>query len=348
MANENKGLGLIETKGQFQVRGIVSGTEKDNFFKQITTKSDKQMRMINFGVEFKPDAKMYVGFNGMEQDYVYFSKQVKDENGKTKNETEKVPWKDRFTFKKEGFRPIGVNVGVVKKTDDKGNEVNDKKVLHQYDACKEIGDNLVDDVSVFIKGNITYSTYEGKHQTRFEPNQISLCKPVDFEDESFAPMANFQQKIIFMGITPNEDKTKFMVEAKIVTYNTIEDAEFVILDSKLAALFKKNLKPYMSIEVWGDINVEKNEEEVSEDDGWGEKNQMKRTNSPDIRELVIKGADPKSIDKEVYSQENLDAAIEKLKNNKKAKEEYNGGESSDGWGSVSQLTEGEDDEDDPW
>lgn len=348
MANE-KGLGINETKGQFQVIGIVSGTDKDNFYKQITTKNDKPMRMINFGVEFKSDSKIYVGFNGMEQEYVYFSKQTKDDNGKTKTETEKVNWRDRFTYKKEGFRPIGVNVGVTKIIDDKGKEVNDKKVLHQYDACKEIGDNLIDGVSVFVKGNITYSTYEGKHQTRFEPNQVSLCKPVDFENQEFVPMANFQQRIIFMGIKPNEDKTKFIVDAKIVTYNTIEDAEFVIVDSKLATLFKKNLKPYTSIDVWGDISVEKNETEVEEDDGWGEVNPMKRTNSPDIRELIIKGADPKSIDKEVYSQDKLDEAIEKLKNNKKAKEEYEGSESSDGWGSVSQFSDNDTtDEDEPW
>ena len=347
MANE-KGLGLIETKGQYQVRGIVSGTKKDNFFKQITTKNDKQMRMINFGVEFKPDAKVYIGLNGMEQEYVYFSKQEKDENGKTKTEVEKVPWKDRFTFKKEDFRLIGVNIGVEKITDDKGKEVNNKKVLHQYDACKELDDNLVDEVSVFVKGNITYSTYEGKHQTRFEPNQISLCKPVDFESEEFSPMANFQQRIIFMEIKPNEDKTKYIVDAKIVTYNTIEDAEFIIVDTKLANLFRKNLKPYTSIEVWGDINVEKNESEIEEDDGWGETNPMKRTNSPDIRELIIRGADPKSIDKEIYSQDKIDEAIEKLKNNKKAKEEYNGSESSDGWGSVSQFSNDDTDEDEPW
>ena len=44
-------------------------------------------------------------------------------------DTQEVAWNDRYTFDKEGYRMIGVNVGVKKIVDKKGNEVNDKKVL---------------------------------------------------------------------------------------------------------------------------------------------------------------------------------------------------------------------------
>ncbi len=33
---KNTGLGLQETKGSFQLRGTVTGTEKDNFYKELT------------------------------------------------------------------------------------------------------------------------------------------------------------------------------------------------------------------------------------------------------------------------------------------------------------------------
>lgn len=40
--------------------------------------------------------------------------------------------------------------------------------------------------------------------------------------------ALWTQVIIFTGVKPTEDKSEFVVSAKIVTYNTIEDAEFYI------------------------------------------------------------------------------------------------------------------------
>lgn len=352
-SKNNRLFDLPETKGQFQVRGIVSGTDKDNFYKELTIKNNKPMRMVNFGLQFDKEVTMYAGFNGMEQDNVYFSATEKTEDGKSKTIVEKVPWKDRFTFKKEGFRPIGVNIGVKKILDEKGKKVNDKKVLSQYDACKEVGDNLQDGESVFVKGNITYSTYENKHQTRFEPNQISLCKPVDFEAEDFQKMANFQQKIIFVGITPNEDKTKFSVAAKIVTYKTIEDAEFVILNPALAMQFKKALKPYSAIDVWGDISVEKHIEETEVTDVWGAQNEMKRASAPTTRELVITGADPNSIEKEVYSESAIDAAIEKIKASKQTKEEFYGKDkkkdaASGGWGGDLPFDTDDDDDTTGW
>lgn len=333
MANEAKGLGIKETKGQFQVRGIITGTEKENFYRELTTRNDKPMRIVNFGIQIDNDATMYAGFNGMEQEFVYFSKSEKGDDGKKKTIVEKVAWKDRFTFKKEGFRPIGVNLGITKIVDDKGKEINDKKVLAQYDACKEISDNLIDGESVFIKGNITYSTYDGKHQTRFEPNQISLCKPVEFDQDDFKKAANFQQTIVFMGIAPNDDKTKFTVSAKIVTYNSIEDAEFIILDHSLATQFKKALKPYQAIDVWGDISVEKHTEEAEIKDVWGTQNEMKKVSAPTTRELIITGADPTSIEKEIYSEEAMNEALERLKSKKQTNDEFYGKEfKNSDWG----------------
>ena len=48
---KNDGLGLQKTEGNFQLRGIITGTEKDKFYTEMTTKTGKPMRMVNFGVE---------------------------------------------------------------------------------------------------------------------------------------------------------------------------------------------------------------------------------------------------------------------------------------------------------
>lgn len=338
---KKKGLGLPQTKGTFQVRGKVIGTSKDKFYVEKMTKNNKPWRSVNFGVQFDNDATLYVGTNGMERDVVYFSKKLED--GKT--DVKKIPWKDRFNYHEEGYRMIGVNVGVVKTTDENGNAVNDKKTLTDYDSCKEISDHLRDDMSVFVKGNLEFSTYQDSHRTKFVTSQVSLTKDdVDFEKEEFHPVADFTQMIVFMGVTPNKEKTRATVEAKIVTYDTIEDAEFIIEDMNLARMFAKQLKPYTGIKVWGRISVEKDTEEVETTDCWGKKNNMDKVNSPTIRELIIDGADPNSIDTGTFTESEIDKAIEEMKAAKAAENDFGGSENG-GWGTVQHGSEdGMDDE----
>lgn len=338
---KKKGLGLPQTKGTFQVRGKVIGTSKDKFYVEKMTKNNKPWRSVNFGVQFDNEKTLYVGTNGMERDVVYFSKKLED--GKT--DVKKIPWKDRFNYHEEGYRMIGVNVGVVKTTDENGNAVNDKKTLTDYDSCKEISDHLRDDMSVFVKGNLEFSTYQDSHRTKFVTSQVSLTKDdVDFEKEEFHPVADFTQMIVFMGVTPNKEKTRATVEAKIVTYDTIEDAEFIIEDMNLARMFAKQLKPYTGIKVWGRISVEKDTEEVETTDCWGKKNNMDKVNSPTIRELIIEGADPNSIDTGTFTESEIDKAIEEMKAAKAAENDFGGSENG-GWGTVQHGSEdGMDDE----
>lgn len=338
---KKKGLGLPQTKGTFQVRGKVIGTSKDKFYVEKMTKNNKPWRSVNFGVQFDNEKTLYVGTNGMERDVVCFSKKLED--GKT--DVKKIPWKDRFNYHEEGYRMIGVNVGVVKTTDENGNAVNDKKTLTDYDSCKEISDHLRDDMSVFVKGNLEFSTYQDSHRTKFVTSQVSLTKDdVDFEKEEFHPVADFTQMIVFMGVTPNKEKTRATVEAKIVTYDTIEDAEFIIEDMNLARMFAKQLKPYTGIKVWGRISVEKDTEEVETTDCWGKKNNMDKVNSPTIRELIIEGADPNSIDTSTFTEAEIDKAIEEMKAAKAAESDFGGSENG-GWGTVQHGSEdGMDDE----
>lgn len=343
---KTSGLGIQETKGSFQIRGIVTGTSKDSFYKEIKTKSNKPMRMINFGVNIDKDKAVYVSLNGMEKDNVFFSKS----EGKGKDRrtvTEKVAWKDRLSFKKEGFRPIGVNLGIVKTMDANGNEVNDKQTKFEYDACKYISDNLKDDVFVFVKGKLEFSTYNDSHQTRYTPNQISLCKPVDFDAEDFEVLGDFEQVIVFMGIAKNENGT-FTVTAKIVTYNSVEDTEFMIENPKLARTLK-TLKPYTALKVYGHIKVEHDTEviEEDEDDGWGEANPMERINNPTTRTLVITGADKNSVDTYTYSEEIIGEAVAKMNSDKNAAKDF-GDSSDDDWGSADIKSSGSNDEDDEW
>ena len=356
----NKMFDFPQTKGSFQVRGIVNGVEKDSFYVEKQTRTGKEFRMINFGVEYDDKKTIFPTLNGMPRDKVYFSKKDKD-TGNT--DTKAIAWKDRIKKAPEGYRMIGVLAGLQKIKDENGKVRNDNKTLTEYDACEYISENLQDGDSVFVKGNLEFGSYTNKdgevsRTTKFVPTQISLCQnDVDFEAEDYAPAHDFTQTIVFVGIDQERENDKptgrFVVDAKIVNYNSIESAEFIIEDAKLAKQMRSGLKPYNSIQVHGHINVVNNVEDVNDeedDDCWGESNDMdnKRVFAPTHRELIITGAKPSTIDKETYTEKAIDEAIKKVNASKKAEQDFTGKAEStsnvdDDWGD-----DASDDEDEPW
>lgn len=314
----NRIFDLPETKGSFQVQGVVLGMEKDSAFDEKLTKTKKKMRFAKFGVKTSKDNTIYIDLNGMVKDAVYFGKRDKNTG---KNETKKVLWDQRNTFKEEGFRMMGVNLGIEQFIDDAGKKQNKKKVLAEFDACEYIAKTLKDDDSVFVKGKIEFSSFtnnkgEMSRNSKFIPNQISALKsPVDLESEDYKEKSDFTQTIIFMGADLDESDTsdkKGLIQAKVVTYSTIEDVEFIVRDKTLFQTLKKNLKPYTSIQIHGKIINKVLSEEV-ETNSWGQANPMQQTNKTYVRELEIIGANPDTIDIETYTKENIEEALRVIK-----------------------------------
>lgn len=349
---------LPETKGTFQCKGIVNGVERDRFYTDKKTQTNKDFRAVNFGCEYNDSTSMYMSLNGMPQPDVYFSKRNKD-TGKT--ETKKVAWANRNKFNEDGFRMIGVNLGLTKTTDKDGKVVNDKKTMHSFDACKYIKENMKDDMSVFIRGNVEFSSYSDKEgnvrrSTKYIPNQISLCKEVDFNEFDGVdnkPVHDFTQTIVYTGIEKEKENEKdtgrFVVSAKIITYSDIVDTQFIILDQKLAGLFKKNLKPYYAITVHGRIEVTHLVQDADEDDGWGEANAMNTVVAPTRTEMVITGATPSTIDKETYTEKNVAEAVKKIKASKTAEQNFSGKANNNDDDDDSDWGEADsDDGDEPW
>lgn len=353
----NRIFELQETKGTFQVRGIVNGVARDKFYTSKKTKTNKDFRAVNFGCAYDDQKSVYLNLNGMPQQNVYFSKK-NQYTGKT--ETKAVPWANRHKLDPDGYRMIGMNLGLTKTVDSEGKEVNDKKTMHQFDACDYIKENLKDNMSVFIKGNLDFSSYmDGENNIRrsikYVPGQISLCKTVEFDkydDDKNKPIHNFTQTIVFTGIEKEQendrDTGRFVLSAKIVTYSDIVDTQFIVTDAKLASLFKKNLKPYHAIEVSGRIEVSHSVETVEEEDCWGEKNAMDNVAAPTKTEMIITGAKPSSIDRETYSEKNVAEAVKKVRAAKTAEQNFSGkattaSTDTSGWGE-----DYEDDDSDPW
>ena len=340
---------LPQTRGSFQVSGLVSGCEKNNFYTEKDTKTGRSMHMVSFGVKInQDDDTVFVGLNGTKNDTVYFNRRADKEKG-ILSDTKAVPWADRYSFEAEGYNLIGVRTGVERKKNENGKEENVRKTLTPYDACEEIAAHLRDDHSVFVRGDLEYSQFGGTHRTRFNINQVSRTRDIDMEAEGFAQNAKFTQPIVFMGIAPDPENNRAIVEAKVVGYENIEDIELFVYDKALASLFKKNLKPYTYINVWGDIQVTSNTESVDNSGVWGTQNSMTATSSPVSRDLVITGADPTTIDTSTYSADVIDEAIAKIAAKNQAKNDY--GSSASPWGTASSessldITVGDDEE--PW
>lgn len=354
----NRIFELPETKGNFQAKGIISGVEKDRFYTDKKTSNNKDFRAVNFGCEYNDKQTIYMNLNGMPQQEVYFSKRNQDTG---KSETKKVAWANRNKFNEDGWRMIGVNLGIVKTTDKDGKVVNDKKTMHSFDACEYIKKNLKDDMSAFIRGNIDFSSYTDKEgnvrrSVKYVPNQISLCKDVDFSeynDVDNKPVHDFTQTIVYTGIDKerenDKDTGRFVVTAKIITWSDIVDTQFIITDAKLAGMFKKNLKPYTAISVHGRIEVSHSIQEESDDDGWGEANAMTAVAAPTKTEMIITGATPSTIDRTTYTEKNVAEAIKAIKVSKTAEQNFSGkannnDDDDEDWGAAADDT----DDSEPW
>lgn len=346
-------ISLPVTKGEFKVRGTVKGTTKNNFFEEKTTKSGKPMNLVKFGVQVSEDSTVYLDLNGMARDSVYFYKRPEEKGGK--GEVKEVAWANRKTFNEEGFELIGLRLGLEKVINEKGQEVNDNKTYTEYDACEKILETLMEDDSVFVRGNIEYSSFTNAkgdmiRGTKFVPAQISgTAKPIDFTEEDFEVTSDFQQVIVITGTRKDDsdpEDVKGIVEAKIVNYSTIEDAEFVCRNQKLFKTLKTKIKPFTALKVWGDINNKVLTEEVEEDDAWGSKNSFTQVQRTFIRELVITGADPDTIDTETYSEKAIEEAMSIINANNNAKSEFGTKEGND-WGSNIKSSD-DSDEDDGW
>lgn len=341
---------LPQTKGEFQIRGNASGVLKSNFFTTKKTKNNNDMNLLNFGVKFDEGQTAYLTLNGMVNKSVYYY-------SATEKKTKEVAWKVRDIAPGDGYRLIGVNVGLETIEDENGNTVNDKKTLTDYDAAKYVSEHLKDDMPIFTRGALEFDSFTDKdgnvkRSTRLVPNQVSLCsKPIDFDDEEFKMLADFKTTIVFESIEKErDDKEKetgrFIVNALNIGYSNITNTTFIIEDAQLANLMRKNLKAYNALEVTGVFKSTVVTETVEMEDDWGQKSSFDRVNVPRKFELVITGAKPSTIDRETYTTDNIAEARKAIAN--KDKVETNYGEkketvaTDDGWGDTSN------DEDEPW
>lgn len=343
---------LPQTKCEFQIRGNASGVSKNDFFTAKKTKNNTDMNILKFGIKFDDNQTAYLTLNGMVNKSVYYY------NSKEKK-TQEVAWKVRDIVPGDGYRLIGVNVGLETIVDEKGNRVNDKRTFVEYDAAKYISEHLKDDMPIFAKGEVEFDSFidaEGnaRRSTKIIPSQVSLCsKEIDFDSEDFEALADFKTTIVFESIEKEKDDKgketgRFVVNALSIGYSNITNTTFIVEDAGLANNIRKGLKAYNAIEVTGNFQSSIDIGTVEEEDSWtGKKTSFDKVNSPRKFELIIVDAKPSTIDKETYTEDNIAEARRAIAN--KDKVETNYGEKKetttvdDSWGDTS-----DDSSDEPW
>ena len=347
---------MKNTPSSFQLRGVITGTASQRFYKSGKSQNGNDWNALEFGVKIAENKTVYVTMRGFPRDEVFYYK--RGENG-AKGTTKKVAWKDRKKSPGADYRLIGVNISTGK--DENGKNINETFV--EYDAIEWLHKNLKDDTSVFIKGNLQFSSYTDKSgQTRRKvelvPTQISYTqKPVDFDTDDYEEMCEFENVLVFSSIDKELDENdkatgRFILTGYAIGYNSVENVSFIIDADhvKLANNLKKAMKPGYAIKTFGRVNVINDISVVEDDsDGWGETSPMERVNSPTIREYVVYRADPGSIEKEEYSESSINEAIRKINAAKTAAEKF--GEKAN----TNTSTDSDDDwstdvdtEDDPW
>lgn len=315
---------LPQQKTEFQMRGIVTGVEKKNFFTNKKTKSGADMNMLNFGVEFDDKQTAYLTLNGMERNSVYYY------SSKDK-QTKEVKWADRNKTPGENYRLIGVSLGLERNEEDDGNI---KYNMTEYDAAKYASQHLQDEMSVFVKGSVEFDSYqtekgETKRTTKLVPSQISLCsKPVNFEEEDYEVLADFKTNLVFESIEQEKDEAgkptgRYIVNALNVGYATITNTEFIVLNAELASKLKKNMKSNWAIEATGVFTSTVLTETVeSDEDEWGEKSSFDRVSAPRKFEMIITGCKPATINKEDYTEDAIAEARKAIANKDKAEKSF--------------------------
>lgn len=317
---------LKQQKGVFQAKGLIFGVSGQNFFKASDKNAD--FKMMTFGLRVSNSENIFLTLNSMKPKEIWYSKSEKQSDGKYKNETKKLEYGRSAG---EGWKAIGVSITLEK--GENGKNVPTES-YHNYDAIMYLKDHLKDDMPVFIKGNIEWSSFKDKDgnvkkSKKLIPTAVYLGDSAyDVNSPDWEKQCEFLQPIVFLGGERTEGKNYLNVG--VVGYNAWEEGQLEVTDVVYSA-FKEKMKPYYAINVSGKIVAEAVvEQEVVEDDTWGEKTSIGKRKTPSVVKLIVDGAVGTTLNREDYKKQIIDKYIEWVKFSEEEKAAKKGGFDSQG------------------
>jgi len=218
---------LVQSKSKFKVIGKVAGIDQQGAYKEEeqTKEGNRQgqtYRSIRFGVKTSDTNRINVTRFEYEPTEVFMwnsELRKKDENFKGK----KIPfgtWEEtEDDLREDGWAVIQSRIGF--DLDDKGKLIT--RGLPHYVAIQEIYENLTNDDSVVIEGEIRYSRWTNQQGQEVEQKQyvIERCfkiKDIDFEDEKFEEVSYFEQDIVYLGIDIDKKESVAYLSGRIIDF----------------------------------------------------------------------------------------------------------------------------------
>lgn len=311
MAKEEKKL--EQTKGVFKVKGLVKNLDRDNAYEEgerVGGKNEgRTYRKLNMGVQTAEDNQIRLGMYAYEPEKVFLwnsEKRKKDSSYKGERMDYYEYLDKKEVLKANGTAVLQARVGT--EYDDKGKLQSSG--MTSFEATEEIYDNVDNDDSVYVEGQISYSTFKNKQDeevtaTNYNIERLFVAKDdFDLEDEDYEEQNYYEQEFVFVDAMVDKENEKVIVTGRIIDYhqNTI-DTSFSINYAddedmkKLAKNITKKFKFGDLVTVFGEILNQAVSTEVEEEDddllaGLGGKSQPKfatRTNVAYNREMTIDG-----------------------------------------------------------
>lgn len=304
---------LEQTRGEFKIKGLVKGIDRDNAYEEGVRPDGRHagrtFRKLNLGVQTSEDNQLRLGMFSYEPDEVFLwnnEKRKKDKNYKG----ERMPYEEylqkKDILKANGTAVLQARIGV--DTDEDGKLITHG--LTSYEASEEIYDNVDNDDSVYVEGQISYSEYknrQGDMTTAVNYNINRLFKAsndFDLRAESYEKQDYYEQQFVYVDSMVDKSKKQLIVIGRIIDYrkNTV-DTNFVInygedkSMSKLAENVRKKFKFGDLVTVFGQLvnrTVEQDVEEEEDDllsalGGKSQPSHAKRANFTYEREMTIDG-----------------------------------------------------------
>ena len=304
---------LEQTQGTFKLKGLAKNLDRDNAYEEAV-KTDgphngEVFRKLNIGIQTSENNQIRVGMFSYEPELVFMWNSEKKKKDKS-YKGDRVPWDEyleqKDILKENGSAVLQARVGVEYNDNDK----LESHGLTTFEASELIHENIDNDDSVYVEGQISYSQYEdrsGKKQTgvNYNLNRLFLAKDdFDLEDEEYEEQNYYEQQFVYVDSNIVKDEKKLYVIGRIIDYRkNVIDTTFVVNYGedegmeRLAKNIKKQFKFGDLVTVFGEILNQAIEREAEDEDsgdltslgGKSQPSYAKRTSYDYNREMTIDG-----------------------------------------------------------
>ncbi|GFN32500.1 hypothetical protein [Paenibacillus xylaniclasticus] len=315
------------TYGNFVLKGIVTGVSREGAFTEGQKDGGNPWKKVQFSIKTSKTDFVHVELLGSKSKEVQFVYRDPSEGKRDFSKTLKVKWTDRYKERTDDYE-IQNTIKVGLERDEDGKKKKENKTLVPYDAVEYIKKYLKDGESVFIRGRIEITEYNGKAPEIFKIQQIYVTNDlINLDADNFIKEASFDQEIVFVDCENEDNDTgktfintyiiyKKDNELRHVPYKFAIDSKKYEGDKEKYSSLQKLIQSFQkltfgsTIRVSGNINfgvVLGREEETGDDfGGFAPEGQDNYVIKDYIKELEITKGDGSTLKRDYYTERDFE------------------------------------------